>query len=43
MTNVFFAGRSLAGYDFATEKSGHGVALATGWKAGSLAAAMEGM
>ena len=42
MTNVFFAGRSLAGYDFATEKSGHGVALATGWKAGSLAAAVEG-
>lgn len=33
--NVRFAGRSLAGYDFATEKSGSGVALATGWFAGS--------
>lgn len=31
--NVFFAGRSLAGYDFATEKSGNGVALASGYHA----------
>ena len=37
--NVFFAGRSLGGYDFATEKSGHGVAVATGWQAGRMAAA----
>ena len=32
--NVFFAGRSLAGYDPVTEKSGNGVALATGYHAG---------
>lgn len=32
--NVFFAGRTIGSYDFATEKSGHGVALTTGWKAG---------
>ena len=32
--NVYFVGRSLAGYDFATEKSGNGVALATGYHAG---------
>ena len=31
--NVHFAGRSLAGYDFAAEKSGNGVALVTGWHA----------
>ena len=31
--NVFFAGRSLAGYDFVTEKSGNGVALSTGYHA----------
>ena len=37
--NVFFAGRSLGGYDYATEKSGHGVAIATGWQAGRMAAA----
>ena len=37
--NVFFAGRSLGGYDDATEKSGHGVAIATGWQAGLMAAA----
>ena len=36
---VFFAGRSLGGYDYATEKSGHGVAIATGWQAGLMAAA----
>ena len=35
--NVRFAGRVLGGYDFALEKSGHGVALATGWLAGTLA------
>ena len=37
--NVFFAGRSLGGYDSAAEKSGHGVAVATGWQAGRMAAA----
>ncbi len=37
LQNVFFVGRSLAGYDFATEKSGSGVALATGYFAGSKA------
>lgn len=31
--NVHFAGRALGGYDFATEKSGLGVAFATGWAA----------
>lgn len=31
--NVFFAGRSLAGYDFVAEKSGNGVALASGYHA----------
>ena len=36
--NVFFAGRILGGYDFALEKSGSGVALATGFHAGKLAA-----
>lgn len=37
LENVLFAGRSLGGYDFATEKSGSGVALATGYAAGSVA------
>ena len=37
--NVFFAGRSIGGYDFSAEKSGHGVAIATGWQAGRAAAA----
>ncbi len=37
LQNVRFAGRVLGGYDFALEKSGHGVALATGWLAGTLA------
>lgn len=37
LINVRFAGRILGGYDFAAEKSGHGVALATGWHAGNLA------
>ena len=37
-SNVFFAGRSLGGYDYAAEKSGHGVAVATGWQAGRMAA-----
>lgn len=36
--NVHIAGRSLAGYDFASEKSGHGVALVTGWQAARQAA-----
>ncbi len=31
--NVYFAGRTLGGYDFATEKSGNGVAVATAWRA----------
>lgn len=31
--NVYFCGRTLGGYDFAVEKSGHGVALATGVQA----------
>ncbi len=35
--NVRFVGRSLAGYDFASEKSGSGVALATGHFAGKRA------
>ncbi|MDR2743908.1 MAG: anaerobic glycerol-3-phosphate dehydrogenase subunit A [Desulfovibrio sp.] len=34
-SNVYFAGRTLQGYDFATEKSGGGVAVATGYAAGS--------
>ena len=33
LDNVRFVGRSLGGYDFATEKSGNGVALATAWYA----------
>lgn len=33
LSNVHFAGRILGGYDFASEKSGNGVALATGWHA----------
>ncbi|MDR2851106.1 MAG: anaerobic glycerol-3-phosphate dehydrogenase subunit B [Desulfovibrio sp.] len=32
--NVYFAGRTLAGYDFVNEKSGMGVAIATGYHAG---------
>ena len=28
----------MSGYDFALEKSGHGVACATGWQAGLCAA-----
>lgn len=36
--NVFFAGRTLGGHDPATEKSGYGVALSTGWQAGLAAA-----
>ncbi len=39
LNNVFFAGRTLGGYDYATEKSGFGVAAATGWKAGQMASA----
>jgi glycerol-3-phosphate dehydrogenase len=37
LSNVFFAGRTLGGYDFASEKSGSGVALTTGWFAGGKA------
>lgn len=40
MNNVFFAGRTIGGYDYATEKSGNGVAIATGWQAGRMAAQM---
>ena len=40
--NIFFAGRTIGDYDYATEKSGHGVAIATGWKAGKMAAAQAG-
>lgn len=38
LDNVYYAGRTLGGYDYAAEKSGHGVACATGWHAGLLAA-----
>lgn len=37
--NVFFAGRTLGGYDHAIEKSGNGVACATGYAAGKNASA----
>ena len=37
LNNVRFAGRVLGGYDFAAEKCGQGVALATGRYAGLLA------
>lgn len=37
LNNVHVVGRSLAGYDFAREKSGNGVAIATGWYAAMLA------
>ena len=33
--NVFFVGRTLAGYDFVSEKSGNGVAVASGYYAGT--------
>lgn len=33
ITNVFVAGRNLRGYDFCFEKSGNGVALASGYQA----------
>lgn len=38
LENVHFAGRTLGSYDYASEKSGFGVAAATGWRAGQLAA-----
>lgn len=34
MSNVYFAGKILSGYDYANEKSGYGVAIATGIQAG---------
>lgn len=34
LDNVFIAGRNLAGYDYCREKSGNGVAMATGYLAG---------
>ncbi len=40
LANVFFAGRELGGYDQSAEKSGHGVAVATGRQAGKLAAGL---
>ena len=42
LENVFFVGRTLGGYDYAAEKSGHGVAVASGWQAGRMAAAICG-
>jgi glycerol-3-phosphate dehydrogenase subunit B len=36
LENVHFVGRTLGGYDFAVEKSGNGVALATGYLAGRI-------
>ncbi|HWR37926.1 MAG TPA: anaerobic glycerol-3-phosphate dehydrogenase subunit GlpB [Patescibacteria group bacterium] len=33
LSNVFVAGRNLAGYDFSFEKSGNGVAIVTGYQA----------
>ncbi len=33
MDNVFFAGRTLGKYDFAAEKNGNGVAIASAWYA----------
>lgn len=39
LDNVHFCGRTLGSYDYAMEKSGFGVACATGWKAGQLASA----
>jgi len=38
LENVYFAGRTLGGYDWTREKSGLGVAYASGWLAGRLAA-----
>ena len=43
LDNVFLAGRSIGGYDPADEKSGFGVAIATGWYAGVMAANAAGM
>lgn len=40
-SNVFFAGRSLSGYDFTREKSGYGVSIVTGRKAALEAAAFS--
>ncbi|WP_371371983.1 anaerobic glycerol-3-phosphate dehydrogenase subunit GlpB [Sporomusa aerivorans] len=34
LTNVYVAGRNLGGYDYCLEKSGNGVALVSGYKAG---------
>jgi len=41
LENVFFAGRTLGGYDFAVEKSGGGVALATGFHAARQCCGLE--
>ncbi|MCR5812931.1 MAG: anaerobic glycerol-3-phosphate dehydrogenase subunit B [Desulfovibrio sp.] len=43
LDNVFVAGRSIGGYDPADEKSGFGVAIATGWHAGLMAAEVAGL
>lgn len=37
-SNVYFAGRTIGGYDFTKEKSGYGVAIVTGMKAAQEAA-----
>lgn len=37
LSNVYIAGRNLAGYDHCQEKSGNGVAVASGYLAGTLA------
>ncbi|HEY3425016.1 MAG TPA: anaerobic glycerol-3-phosphate dehydrogenase subunit GlpB [Negativicutes bacterium] len=34
LENVYIAGRSLAGYDYCLEKSGNGVAIASGYQSG---------
>jgi glycerol-3-phosphate dehydrogenase subunit B len=41
-TNLFVCGRMLAGYDPYGERSGGGVAIATGWYAGELAGGAAG-
>lgn len=41
LENVYFAGRTLGSYDYASEKSGFGVAAASGWRAGELASSVS--
>ncbi len=40
-SNVFFAGKTVGNYDYAKEKSGYGVAISTGTKAGLEASLLE--